>query len=416
MKKLYVILILTLMLFIPTVFAEDQVVTFTPEQQNILDDNGNLIGVELTYTLKGGDTVAIQHDIEYEADKMKLKEITANGSFTETHSDIYEKGKKGKTSIVVDGEYAYSEAPYLKLYFEFTDKFLPYTSSVIRMSNNKACGLVEKLIDLYDKEITLTINGNNMLSVNAVDINRKLTFREWVEKNKTYLYIAGIVILALIVLDILYVSFRNRKQTVPFNTNATFKDNTAKHLRNVFTDTQENENKANGIDPDKYKYKCIILFLIGISVLSIGVVHAVQGSKNQDIRDYIVGKTEGKSLEDLDISGDKVVDVVDLVIEKNTANYEIIRIKEFNTEFLRNMNLYYIDLFQSKIPFDVYSVEYNKSRHFTLNTIYDINAFECDLGTIENFNKVDNPNNWTYEFDYTLTEGKDNCYMQAVAK
>ena len=165
---------------------------------------------------------------------------------------------------------------------------------------------------------------------------------------------------------------------------------------------------------NKYKYKCIILFLIVISAFSFSIVYAVQGEKNQDIRDYIVGKTEGKKLEELDISGDKVVDVLDLVMEKNTSKYEIIRIKEWNTDFVRNMNLYYIDLFHSKIPVDVYSIEYNKTRHFTLNTKYDINAFQCDIGTIENFKKIDNPNNWTYEFDYTLTEGIDNCYMQAV--
>ena len=414
MKKLFIFILLSLVLVIPNVYADDQVVTFTPEQQNILDDNGNLIGVELIFNLKGGDVVALQHDIQYEADKLKLKEVTANGSFTETHQEIKEKGKKGNTIVVVDGNYAYTEAPYLKLYFEFTDNFLPYTSAVIRMSNNKAAGLGEKLIDIFDKEIKLTINGNNMLSVNSTDINRKLTFKEWFNKYKIYIYIVGIIIIALIVLDVMYVSFKNRKQVVPFNTNATFVDNTAKHLRNVFTDTQENENKENGIDPDKYKYKCIILLLIGLSVITFSTVYAVHGEKNQDIRDYIVGNTKGKKLEELDISGDKVVDVLDLVMEKNTTNYEKIRIKEWNLDFKRNMNMYYIDLFQNKIPFDIYSIEYNKTRHFTINTTYDINAFQCEIGTIENFKKIDNPHDWTYEFDYILPEGIDNCYMQAV--
>ena len=417
MKKLYFLLVLLTLLLIPNVYAEDeQAVTFYPEQQNILDDGGNLIGVELTFNLKGGDIVAIQHDLEYDCDKIKLKEITANGSFTETHQDINEKGKTGKTSIVVDGDYAYSEAPYLKLYFEFTDKFLPFTSAKIRMSNNKAAGLVEKIINIYDKEITLTVNGTNMLGVSSVDINRKLTIKEWINQNIKYIYIIGGIVVALIVLDILHVSRKNRKQTVPFNTNAQFIDNNAKHLRNVFTDTQENENKANGIDPDKYKYKCIILFLMVLSILSIGIVHAVQGAKNQDIRDYIVGKTSGKNVEELDISGDGTVDVLDLVMEKNVENYEIIRIKEWNTDFSRNMNMYFLDLFNSKIPLDVYSVEYGKTRHFTINSIYDINAFQCDLGTISNFKKVDNPTNWTYEFDYVLSEGTDNCYMQAIAQ
>ncbi len=415
MKKIYVILILLTMIVIPNVFAEEQqVVTFNVEQQNILNDNNTLIGVELTFNLVGGDVVALQHDIEYDNDKMTLKEITPNGSFNETHKVVKETKAKSYVNIVVDGEYAYSEAPYLKLYFEFTDKFLPFTSAQIRMRNNKAAGLGEKLINIFDKEITLTINGNNMLGVSSVDINNKLTVQEWFEKNKKYIISASIIILILIVLDILYVSRKNRKQTIPFNTNATFIDNNAKHLRNVFTDTQENENKENGIDPDKYKYKCIILLLIGLSVLSTSIVYAVQGAKNQDIRDYIVGNKDGKNIEELDISGDGIVDVLDLVLEKNTENYEIIRIKEWNTNFYRNMNLYYLDLFNSKIPLDVYSVEYNTTRHFTLNSIYDINAFQCDIGTIENFKKIDNPHDWTYEFDYTLPEGNDNCYMQAV--
>ena len=264
------------------------------------------------------------------------------------------------------------------------------------------------------KEISLTINGTNMLSSNAKDIDEKVTIKEWIETNKQYLYIAGIVILVLIVLDILYVSFKNRKQTTPFNTNAQFIDNNAKHLRNSFTDTQENENKENGIDPDKYKYKSIILFLIGLSIISIGTVIAVQGQKNQDIRNYIVGKETNLKKEELDISGDDIIDVLDLVLEKNVKDYEIIKINEWNPDFLRNMNLYFMDLYHSQIPLEVYSVEYGKTKHMSITTTYDINAMECELGTIENFKKIDNNTSWTYEYDYTLNEGKDNCYMQAV--
>ena len=47
----------------------------------------------------------------------------------------------------------------------------------------------------------------------------------------------------------------------------------------------------------------------------------------------------------------------------------------------------------------------SKTRHITLETTYDINAMQCDIGTIENFKKIDNPHTWTYEFDYTLNEG-----------
>ena len=414
MKKLYLLLVTAFMLFIPNVYAETPAITYSHEQQNVLNENGELIGVELTMNFTGPEVIAIQHDMEFDSEKLELKEITANGSFNLTYGDIKKQGKKSSTTIVVDGEYAYSSAPYLKLYFEFTDKFVTYSSALIRFSNVKGVGLSEKLVKMNGKEISLTINGTNMLSSNAKDIDEKVTIKEWIETNKQYLYIAGIVILVLIVLDILYVSFKNRKQTTPFNTNAQFIDNNAKHLRNSFTDTQENENKENGIDPDKYKYKSIILFLIGLSIISIGTVIAVQGQKNQDIRNYIVGKETNLKKEELDISGDDIIDVLDLVLEKNVKDYEIIKINEWNPDFLRNMNLYFMDLYHSQIPLEVYSVEYGKTKHMSITTTYDINAMECELGTIENFKKIDNNTSWTYEYDYTLNEGKDNCYMQAV--
>jgi hypothetical protein len=253
-----------------------------------------------------------------------------------------------------------------------------------------------------------------MLNTSAKDIDDKVTIQEWIEANKKYLYIAGIVIVVVIILDILYVSFKNRKQTTPFNTNAQFIDNNAKHLRNSFTDTQENENKENGIDPDKYKYKSIILFLIGLSIISIGTVIAVQGEKNQEIRNYIVGNKTSLKKEELDISGDNEINVLDLILEKNVKDYNIIRINEWNPNFLRNVNIYYMDLYHNQIPLEVYSVEYGKTKHIGITTTYDINAMECDLGTIDNFKKIDNNVSWTYEFDYTLNDGIDKCYMQAV--
>ena len=415
MKRInYIILIVISMLIIlPNVYANDGV-SLSYDQQNVLDDKGNLIGVELTMNVTAPDAIAIQHDIEYDNEKLELKEVTPNGSFILTQGEIKKNGKKNKVTMVVDGDYAYSYAPYLKLYFEFTDKFIPYTSANIRFSKMYSSGLAEKLTRLPGKEITLTITGTNMLSTGSKDIDEKVTIQEWIEKNKQYLYIAGAVILILIVLDLLHISFKNRKQHTPFNTNAQFKDNNAKHLRNVFTDTQENENIENGIDPDKYKYKSIILFMIGLSIISIRTVFAVQGSKNQDIRDYIVGKTDGKKMEELDINGDNKINVLDLVLEKNTKGYQVIRINEWNTEFKRNMNLYFIDIYHSKIPMEVYSVEYGKTRHLVIDTKYDINAMQCEIGTIENFKKIDNPDHWTYEFDYTLNEGMDNCYLQAI--
>jgi hypothetical protein len=413
--KYFIALILSIMIVLPNVYAEEKKVTFTHEQQNVINDNGELIGVELTMSFQGSDVVAIQHDIEFDSEKLNLKEVTANGSFTLTQGELKKKGKKTSTTMVIDGEYAYSNAPYLKMYFEFTDKFVNYSTALIRFTNVKSAGLAEKLIKMNGKEISLTITGNNMLSATAVDIDEKFTINEWIEQNKTYLYIAGGVILVLIILDILYVSFKNRKQDTPFNTNAKFIDNNAKHLRNSFTETQENENKQNGIDPDKYKYKSIILFMLALSILSIGTVIAVQGQKNQDIRDYIVGKKGSLKKEDLDISGDGEIDVLDLVFEKNVKDYKIIKINEWNTEFLRNMDLYFMDLYHSQIPLEVYSVEYNVPKHITYTTTYDINAMECENGKIENFKKIDNNVSWTYEFDYTLTEGTDKCYMQAVA-
>ena len=415
MKRInYIILmVISMLIILPNVYANDGV-SLSYDQQNVLDDKGNLIGVELTMNVTAPDAIAIQHDIEYDNEKLELKEVTPNGSFTLTQGEIKKNGKKNKVTMVVDGDYAYSYAPYLKLYFEFTDKFIPYTSANIRFSKMYSSGLAEKLTRLPGKEITLTITGTNMLSTGSKDIDEKVTIQEWIEKNKQYLYIAGAVILILIVLDLLHISFKNRKQHTPFNTNAQFKDNNAKHLRNVFTDTQENENKENGIDPDKYKYKSIILFMIGLSIISIGTVFAVQGSKNQDIRDYIVGKTDGKKMEELDINGDNKINVLDLVLEKNTKGYQVIRINEWNTEFKRNMNLYFIDIYHSKIPMEVYSVEYGKTRHLVIDTKYNINAMQCEIGTIENFKKIDNPDHWTYEFDYTLNEGMDNCYLQAI--
>ena len=412
--KYFIILVLSTIILIPNVFA-DEAVTFNHEQQNIINENGELIGVELTFNIVGTDVVAIQHDIEYDSEKLDLKEITPNGSFTLTKGDIKKHGKKSSLSIVVDGDYAYSSAPYMKMYFEFTDKFVNYSSAIIRFTNVKSAGIAERLIKMNGKQITLTINGNNMLSSSSTDIDNEFTVKEWIENHKFQIYFGIFILVVAIVLDILYVSFKNRKPYTPFNTNARFQDNNAKHLRNSFTDTQENENKANGIDPDKYKYKSIALLMLGLSILTIGTIYAVQGQKNQDIRDYIVGKKVSLKKEELDISGDGEINVLDLIMEKTVRSYEIIKINEWNTEFLRNMNLYHIDLYHSKIPLEVYSVEYGKTRHIIYTTSYDINAMECELGTIENFKKIDYNNTWTYEFDYTLNEGKDNCYMQAVA-
>ena len=409
-----IILIISMILLIPNVYADNEV-TYTYEQQNIVNDQGDLIGVELTFIMNGTDVVAIQHDMEFDSDKLDLKEITANGSFNLTYGEIKKSGKKSKTTIVVDGNYAYTSAPYMKLYFEFTDKFLASTSASIRFSNVKSAGLGERIINMDGKELTLTSSGNNMLSISSKNIDNKVTIQEWMENNKQYLYIAGIVIIVIIILDIIHVSFKNRKQTTPFNTNAEFKDNNAKHLRNSFTDTVENENIQNGVDRDYGKYKSIVLFMIGLSIISIGTVIAVQGSKNQDIRDYIVGKKVNLSTEELDISGDGTIDVLDLVLEKCVKNYEIIKINEFNTDFSRNMNLYYMDLYHSQIPLEVYSIEYGKTNHMSYTTTYNINAMECEHGTIENFKKIDNNTSWTYEFDYTLNEGTDNCYMQSIA-
>ena len=414
MKKLYLLLVLALIMFIPTVYAETPAITYTHEQQNILNEKNELIGVEITMTFTGPEVVAIQHDMEFDSEKLNLKEITTNGSFNLTYGEIKKHGNKSSTTIVVDGEYAYTSAPYLKLYFEFTDKFVTYSSALIRFSNVKGAGLSEKLVNMNGKEISLTITGTNMLNTSAKDIDDKVTIQEWIETNKKYLYIAGIVIVIVIILDVLYVSFKNRKQTTPFNTNAQFIDNNAKHLRNSFTDTQENENKENGIDPDKYKYKSIILFLIGLSIISIGTVIAVQGEKNQEIRNYIVGNKTSLKKEELDISGDNEINVLDLVLEKNVKDYNIIRINEWNPNFLRNVNIYYMDLYHNQIPLEVYSVEYGKTKHMSITTTYDINAMECDLGTIENFKKIDNNVSWTYEYDYTLNDGIDKCYMQAV--
>ena len=415
MKKLnYLLLILlSMIILLPNVYADDGI-TISHEQQNVLDENGKLIGVEITMNITAPDVVAIQHEVEFDSEKLELKELTPNGSFTLTQGEYKKSGKKTKVSLVVDGEYGYNKAPYLKFYFEFTDKFIPYTSANIRFSKVMASGLAEKLTRLPGKEITLNINGNNMLSSGSKDIDEKVTVQEWIDKNKKYLYIAGIVIVVIIILDIIHISFKNRKQAVPFNTNAQFIDNNAKHLRNTFTDTQENENKANGIDPDKYKYKSIILFMIGLSIISIGTVFAVQGAKNQDIREYIVGKKEGKKFEEIDINGDDSINVLDLVLEKNVKSYKVIRINEWDTEFKRNMNLYFVDIYHSQIPMEVYSVEYGKKRHIELKSDYDINAMQCETGILENFKKEDNGKIWVYEFDYTLNEGIDNCYLQAV--
>ena len=411
--KYFIVLIISLILLIPNVYADNEV-TFTYEQQNIVSEDNDLVGVELTLILNGNDVVAIQHDMEFDSEKLELKEITANGSFNLTYGEVKKHGKKSSTTIVVDGDYAYTTAPYIKIYFEFTDKFLASSTALVRFSNVKAAGLGEKIININSKELSLTSNGNNMLSVTSREIDNEATIKEWINKNKQYLYIAGIVVVVLIVLDIIYVSIKNRKQTTPFNTNAQFKDNNAKHLRNTFTDTVENENKANGIDPDSYKYKSIVLFMIGLSIISIGTVMAVQGAKNQDIRDYIVGRKVDLSTDELDISGDGVIDVLDLILEKCVKNYEIIKINEFNTEFSRNINLYYIDLYHNKIPLEVFSVDYGVTKHMSITTTYNVNAMQCDIGTIENFKKIDNNTSWTYEYDYTLNEGNDNCYMQLI--
>lgn len=411
--KHLLLVIISMFIFLPNTYALDEV-SISHEQQNILDDKNNLIGVEIVMNIEAPDAVAIQHEIEFDNEKLNLKEVTPNGSFTLTQGEYKKNDKKTKIAMVVDGEYGYSSAPYLKLYFEFTDKFIPYTDAKIRFSKIMSSGMAEKLTRLPGKEITLSMNGTNMLSSSSLDIDEKATIKEWAEKNKIYIYIAAIVIVALIVLDLIHISLKNRKQNTPFNTNAQFFDNNAKHLRNTFTDTQENENRENGIDPDKYKYRSIILFMLGLSIISIGTVFAVQGAKNQDIRDYIVGRTEGKSLNEIDINGDGNINVLDLVLEKNIKNYKVIKINEWNTDFKRNMNLYFIDIFQSKIPLEIYSVEYGNKRHISLNTKYNINAMQCELGTIENFKKTDNPNDYTYEFDYTLNEGIDNCYLQAI--
>jgi len=413
MKKIYILIIGITLLLLPNVYADDnQIVTFNIDQQNIIDVDGNLVGVELTFNLNGGDIVAMQHNIEYESDKIKLKTISANGSFTETHSDIQEKNNKGNTIIVIDGEYAYSEAPYLKLYFEFTDKFNTFSSTTIKTTENKAAGLGKKLINIFDKDINLNMNGINMLSVTTQDINKKHSISNWIKENKMIIYIVVIIIVIIIILDILYVSRKNRKQTIPFNTNAQFIDNNAKHLRNSLTDTLENENIENGIDRDKYKYKCIILLLLCVTLITANIVYATQGEKNQDIRNYIVGKKTNKNKSELDISGDGKIDVLDLVLEKCVTNYEIIRIKEWNENFLRNMNLFYLDKYNNKIPLEVYSVEYNKDKHFIINSIYNANEIQCEIGSIDNFDKKDNGNNWTYEFDYNISDGIDNCYLK----
>ena len=118
MKKLYLLLVTAFMLFIPNVYAETPAITYSHEQQNVLNENGELIGVELTMNFTGPEVIAIQHDMEFDSEKLELKEITANGSFNLTYGDIKKQGKKSSTTIVVDGEYAYSSAPYLKLYFE----------------------------------------------------------------------------------------------------------------------------------------------------------------------------------------------------------------------------------------------------------------------------------------------------------
>ena len=92
--KYFIALILSIMIVLPNVYAEEKKVTFTHEQQNVINDNGELIGVELTMSFQGSDVVAIQHDIEFDSEKLNLKEVTANGSFTLTQGELKKKGKK----------------------------------------------------------------------------------------------------------------------------------------------------------------------------------------------------------------------------------------------------------------------------------------------------------------------------------
>ena len=112
--KHLLLVIISMFIFLPNTYALDEV-SISHEQQNILDDKNNLIGVEIVMKIEAPDAVAIQHEIEFDNEKLNLKEVTPNGSFTLTQGEYKKNDKKTKIAMVVDGEYGYSSAPYLKI-------------------------------------------------------------------------------------------------------------------------------------------------------------------------------------------------------------------------------------------------------------------------------------------------------------
>ncbi len=162
---------------------------------------------------KDQEVISINHDMQYDTDKLKLIDITGLEEFQIEEKPISSEKSTQTVSISVTNSTSYYDTNYAVITFEVTDDFEPEDTARIFFKNYVATS--SDGINFYNqgKIMTLIRDNANTMEYLLEDITNMTGFDLWLDKNIFKLIICFIIFIVAIIVIVNFPSKKTFSET-----------------------------------------------------------------------------------------------------------------------------------------------------------------------------------------------------------